>query len=99
MAEGGVGDPLHSKMESEELGIFQEPQCLISTDEAGHLKVDMSILDQLKTLDKRLVVVAIAGLYRTGKSYLMNRLAGKSAGEYVNDFNALFNNLLFINIL
>ena len=32
-------------------------------------------------LQKSLVVIAIAGLYRAGKSYLMNRLAGKTKGS------------------
>lgn len=34
----------------------------------------------LQSIKKPLVVVAVAGKYRTGKSFLMNRLSGKSSG-------------------
>ena len=61
--------------------IFKEPQCLIYTDGGGKLKYDNQILSELQTLEKALVIIAIAGIYRTGKSYLMNRLAGKTNGN------------------
>ncbi|KAB1269146.1 Guanylate-binding protein 1 [Camelus dromedarius] len=35
----------------------------------------------LSAITQPVVVVAIVGLYRTGKSYLMNKLAGKSKGK------------------
>ncbi len=41
----------------------------------------MKVLEELRDLDRTCVVIAIAGLYRTGKSYLMNRLAGCPKGE------------------
>ncbi len=63
------------------LKIFQEPQCLIETDEGGKLRVVQECVDELNRLDKPFVIVAIAGIYRTGKSYLMNRLAGKTSGK------------------
>ena len=58
-----------------QLSIFEKPACLIGTDREGKLTVDRDVLSQVEQLDGPLVVVAIAGLYRTGKSYLMNRLA------------------------
>ena len=54
---------------------------MIDANEEGILEEKESALLQLKRLDKPLVVVGIAGLYRTGKSYLMNRLAGKANGS------------------
>ena len=60
------------------LGIFQEPQCLVDTGKDGKLQVQSSLITELESLQKPLVIIAIAGLYRTGKSYLMNRLAGKT---------------------
>ncbi len=69
--------PNHSK-----LAIFREPQCLIDTAKDGKLQVKVEALEELKQLDQPCVVIAIAGLYRTGKSYLMNRLAGSTSGEY-----------------
>ncbi|XP_045193052.2 guanylate-binding protein 1-like [Mercenaria mercenaria] len=62
------------------LPIFQEPTCLISTSEDGKLQVEQGPLKQIGQIDAPLVAVAIAGLYRTGKSYLLNRLAGSSSG-------------------
>ncbi|XP_053389023.1 guanylate-binding protein 1-like [Mercenaria mercenaria] len=62
------------------LPIFQEPMCLISTSEDGKLQVEQGPLKQIEQIDAPLVTVAIAGMYRTGKSYLLNRLAGSSTG-------------------
>ena len=46
------------------------------------LSVNPKALKILDQISQPLVVVAIAGLYRTGKSYLMNRLAEQNHGEY-----------------
>ncbi|XP_034356234.1 guanylate-binding protein 5-like [Arvicanthis niloticus] len=56
-----------------------EPMCLIgNTDE--HLVTNQEALKILSSITQPVVVVAIVGLYRTGKSYLMNKLAGKEKG-------------------
>lgn len=56
-----------------------EPMCLIgNTDE--HLVTNQEALNILSSITQPVVVVAIVGLYRTGKSYLMNKLAGKEKG-------------------
>ncbi|KAL0963676.1 hypothetical protein UPYG_G00309410 [Umbra pygmaea] len=59
---------------------MKEPVCLIENDSDGKLHVVRSALDILDQIDQHVVVVAVVGLYRTGKSYLMNKLAGKSKG-------------------
>ncbi|KAM9114294.1 guanylate-binding protein 3-like isoform 5-T5 [Pangshura tecta] len=56
------------------------PICLIENSPAGELRVQQEALRVLAEISQPVVVVAIAGLYRTGKSYLMNRLAGKRTG-------------------
>ncbi|XP_044540872.1 guanylate-binding protein 1-like, partial [Gracilinanus agilis] len=58
---------------------MQAPVCLIENDN-GELIVNQEALEILTSITKPVVVVAIAGLCRTGKSYLMNRLAGKNNG-------------------
>lgn len=55
------------------------PVCLIENTE-GQLKVNPDALRILSAITQPVVVVAIVGLYRTGKSYLMNKLAGKKRG-------------------
>jgi ribosome biogenesis GTPase A len=45
------------------------------------LKKEETVFDQIAMIDWPMVVVAVAGLYRTGKSYLMNRLAGSNKGN------------------
>ncbi|XP_042560237.1 guanylate-binding protein 1-like [Clupea harengus] len=55
------------------------PVCLIENAEEG-LRTVESALDILRGIQQPVVVVAVVGLYRTGKSYLMNRLAGKQSG-------------------
>ncbi|KAK7130463.1 hypothetical protein R3I93_019953 [Phoxinus phoxinus] len=59
---------------------MDEPVCLIDTGSEGKLCVQESALQILQQIQEPVVVVAVVGLYRTGKSYLMNRLAGKQTG-------------------
>ncbi|XP_030641297.1 guanylate-binding protein 1-like [Chanos chanos] len=54
-----------------------EPICLIGNDENGCMCVMREALDILEQITQPVVVVAIVGLYRTGKSFLMNRLGRK----------------------
>ncbi|MBN3304689.1 GBP1 protein, partial [Amia calva] len=56
------------------------PVCLIKNGEDGKLQVVPEALGILKLIEQPVVAVAVVGLYRTGKSYLMNRLAGKRQG-------------------
>ncbi|KAG7458999.1 hypothetical protein MATL_G00226530 [Megalops atlanticus] len=56
------------------------PVCLIENTNEGALQVNQEALDILSSIKQPVVVVAIVGMYRTGKSYLMNRLAGKRTG-------------------
>ncbi|XP_041091294.1 guanylate-binding protein 1-like [Polyodon spathula] len=56
------------------------PVCLIENSSTGQLRVNQQALEILSQIDQPVVVVAIVGLYRTGKSYLMNKLAGKRSG-------------------
>nr|XP_003478973.1 guanylate-binding protein 5 [Cavia porcellus] len=56
-----------------------EPLCFIENTEEK-LVVKQEALSILSAISQPVVVVAIVGLYRTGKSYLMNKLAGKNKG-------------------
>uniref|UniRef100_A0A8C8ZBR9 GB1/RHD3-type G domain-containing protein n=1 Tax=Prolemur simus TaxID=1328070 RepID=A0A8C8ZBR9_PROSS len=55
------------------------PVCLIENIK-GQLVANEEALKILSAITQPVVVVAIVGLYRTGKSYLMNKLAGKNKG-------------------
>ncbi|ERE88115.1 interferon-induced guanylate-binding protein 1, partial [Cricetulus griseus] len=55
------------------------PMCLIENVK-GQLIANQEALGILSDITQPVVVVAIVGLYRTGKSYLMNKLAGKQTG-------------------
>ncbi|XP_028616245.1 guanylate-binding protein 5-like [Grammomys surdaster] len=57
-----------------------EPMCLIGNTDDEHLVTNQEALEILSAITQPVVVVAIVGLYRTGKSYLMNKLAGKEKG-------------------
>ncbi|KAF5892052.1 guanylate-binding protein 1-like, partial [Clarias magur] len=59
---------------------MEKPECLISTDSEGRLYVVEEVKEILDRISQPVVVVTIVGLYRTGKSYLMNHLAGKQTG-------------------
>ncbi|KAM3917160.1 guanylate-binding protein 6-like [Leptodactylus fuscus] len=51
------------------------PVCLIENTADGKLRVNAEATEILSKISQPVVVVAIVGLYRTGKSYLMNKLA------------------------
>nr|XP_042135965.1 guanylate-binding protein 1-like isoform X1 [Peromyscus maniculatus bairdii] len=55
------------------------PVCLIENSDQ-QLVANQEALEILSAIKQPVVVVAIVGLYRTGKSYLMNKLAGKQNG-------------------
>nr|XP_048309663.1 guanylate-binding protein 1-like isoform X10 [Myodes glareolus] len=55
------------------------PVCLIENSDQ-ELVANQEALDILYFIKQPVVVVAIVGSYRTGKSYLMNKLAGKQKG-------------------
>lgn len=59
-----------------------EPICLVENVN-GSLRVSDGAIEYLYRINQPVVVVSVVGLYRTGKSYLMNRLAGKQTGEFV----------------
>lgn len=59
---------------------MMDPICLVENDNEL-LSVNQEALQILEKISQPLVVVAIVGLYRTGKSYLMNRLKGQNNGE------------------
>ncbi|CAI5781041.1 guanylate-binding protein 1-like [Podarcis lilfordi] len=58
---------------------MSEPICLIENRDRK-LFVCEKALRLLSEIHQPVVVVAIVGLYRTGKSYLMNKLAGRNSG-------------------
>ncbi|KAJ8332818.1 hypothetical protein SKAU_G00417140 [Synaphobranchus kaupii] len=60
--------------------VMESPLCLIENT-GGNLCVNPEAVDILMGINQPVVVVAVVGLYRTGKSYLMNKLAGKKHGE------------------
>ncbi|CAO2639110.1 Guanylate-binding protein 6 [Lemmus lemmus] len=55
------------------------PICLVENHK-DQLSVNRTAIEILNNISQPVVVVAIVGLYRTGKSYLMNRLAGQNHG-------------------
>lgn len=59
---------------------MEAPICLVQNWKE-QLTVNLEAIRILEQIAQPLVVVAIVGLYRTGKSYLMNRLAGQNHGE------------------
>ncbi|XP_041509701.1 guanylate-binding protein 4-like [Microtus oregoni] len=58
---------------------METPICLVQNWKE-ELMVNPVAIRILEKISQPLVVVAIVGLYRTGKSYLMNRLAGQNHG-------------------
>ncbi|XP_018425663.1 PREDICTED: guanylate-binding protein 4-like [Nanorana parkeri] len=59
---------------------MEAPVCLIENLQDGRFKVNDEAVDILSKINQPLVVVATVGMYRTGKSYMMNKLAGFQKG-------------------
>eukprot|EP00076_Gallus_gallus_P036792 XP_025002330.1 guanylate-binding protein 2-like isoform X2 [Gallus gallus] len=59
---------------------MEEPICLVENHAGQGLAVRQEALQVLANITQPVVVVAITRLYRSGKSYLMNRLAGQRTG-------------------
>ncbi|KAG8143466.1 hypothetical protein E2320_000696 [Naja naja] len=59
--------------------MMEAPVCLIENGPNG-FHASPEALRLLSDIRQPVVVVSIVGQYRTGKSYLMNRLAGKNSG-------------------
>ncbi|XP_053307640.1 guanylate-binding protein 1-like [Spea bombifrons] len=57
-----------------------DPVCLIKNQDEDTLVINDEAIQILNSISQPVVVVAIVGRYRTGKSYLMNKLAGKCSG-------------------
>ncbi|XP_060586542.1 guanylate-binding protein 1-like [Ruditapes philippinarum] len=62
------------------LEVFKKPLLFIYSDRDNNLKISENVMAQISSIDVTLNVVAVCGLYRTGKSYLMNRLANERKG-------------------
>lgn len=62
------------------LEVFKKPMLFIYSDSDNNLKISEDVMAQISSIDVTLNVVAVCGLYRTGKSYLMNRLANERKG-------------------
>jgi hypothetical protein len=56
------------------------PMQLIRIDDGGKCHLQEPALEVLRGIRGRLGVVGVAGLYRTGKSFLLNRLLGSQKG-------------------
>lgn len=59
---------------------WEEPRCLVE-GEGGQLNVNEETIELLSKVTGPIAVVGVAGLYRSGKSYLLNVLAGQPQGK------------------
>ncbi|KAI7809836.1 putative interferon-induced guanylate-binding protein 1, partial [Triplophysa rosa] len=60
--------------------LMSAPVCFIENAEKEKLLVRKEAQDSLNGINVPVVVVSIVGLYRTGKSFLMDLLAGQQSG-------------------
>ncbi|KAI2647698.1 Guanylate-binding protein 1 [Labeo rohita] len=77
MSHESVSPLVNDGRQSNTIPVKREASASLSD---GKLCVQQSALQILQQIQQPVVVVAVVGLYRTGKSYLMNRLAGKQTG-------------------
>ncbi|PIO14714.1 hypothetical protein AB205_0002030, partial [Aquarana catesbeiana] len=64
---------------------MDNPICLIENSADNRLGVNENAQTILAQITQPLVVVSIVGPYRTGKSYLLNKLSGRQKGVFSVD--------------
>ncbi|XP_045178397.1 guanylate-binding protein 1-like [Mercenaria mercenaria] len=74
-----------SLLQERQAELLNEPGCLIFTDDKGRLEINGDVLNKISQIDHKLNIVGVCGLYRSGKSYLMNWLAGEKKGFGLGD--------------
>ncbi|CAG9322968.1 unnamed protein product [Blepharisma stoltei] len=57
-----------------------KPLILVDIDDSGKCSLNAEALDLIRNIQEQVCVISVAGLYRTGKSYLLNRLMGTQHG-------------------
>lgn len=62
------------------------PVPFITIKSDGSFAVSQQAGDLIQKIEGKIGVISIAGLYRTGKSYILNRLAGSSRGFSIGSF-------------
>ncbi|KAF4690065.1 hypothetical protein FOZ62_003096, partial [Perkinsus olseni] len=81
VATAAMGSGVEEEGPSKAPSYHGGPVQLISIDESGQCTADEYALNILRQMEGKVVaVIGIAGLYRTGKSFLMNRLLGLQDG-------------------
>eukprot|EP00826_Nyctotherus_ovalis_P047029 TRINITY_DN5361_c0_g1_i1.p2 TRINITY_DN5361_c0_g1~~TRINITY_DN5361_c0_g1_i1.p2 ORF type:complete len:468 (-),score=136.33 TRINITY_DN5361_c0_g1_i1:233-1636(-) len=58
----------------------ERPVHFIAMDSAGKFFIQEEALAMIRGIKKKVAVITVAGQYRTGKSYLLNRLLGRQSG-------------------
>jgi len=58
----------------------EKPIHFIAIDSAGKFFIQEEALVIIKNIKKKIAIITVAGQYRTGKSYLLNRLLGRQSG-------------------
>ena len=56
---------------------MNKPVQFITIDNEGHCKLTKESEEIISKIETNIAVVCIAGIYRSGKSYLLNRLLGR----------------------
>ena len=57
-----------------------KPLLLVEIDQSGKCSLNPEALSFLRQIDESICIASVAGMYRTGKSYLLNRLMGSQDG-------------------
>ena len=60
--------------------MLNKPIEFIKISQTGKCEITSEAIEMLSKIDSNLAVISIAGIYRSGKSYLLNRLLGRQDG-------------------
>ena len=60
--------------------MLNKPIEFIKISSSGKCTITEEAIEMLSKIESNLAVISIAGIYRSGKSYLLNRLLGRQDG-------------------
>jgi len=67
-------------METDTTLPVERPIQLVSVNSAGVFSINPEALEMIRSIKKKIAIVSVAGKYRTGKSFLLNRLINRQSG-------------------
>ena len=75
------GNQVPGRTKTTKGNIFERPQVLLSISTDNKLILEKDTFDQIECIKDSIIVVCVVGKYRTGKSWILNRMLELKQGD------------------